>query len=221
MQNQISRGFTVIRQSDGAVEFGLGVIEIGKRPASPYRVAESGRQMLANERTEVHQNQREFVGPFQVEDDDQAMYLTVSVEGAPGVDILVVSKAVGDAWLQTYTRQPAPTALPGYANLDEGVFSGALWRRTVALRGRRQGCHDQLRSRARRRTLAAVPWSVPNERRPPRRDVWTLPPQRPPDTDSTLAAAARRPRDQGRSRRQGGGRRAGQPSALALRLACK
>ena len=133
MQNQIARGFTVIRQSDGAVEFGLGVVEMGKRPASPYRVTDTGRLLLANERTEVHQNQREFVGPLQVTDSDQALYLTVSVEGAPGVDVLIVSKAVGDAWLQTYTRQPAPTALPGSANLDEGIFSGALWRRTMAV----------------------------------------------------------------------------------------
>ena len=133
MKNQIARGFTVIRQSDGAVEFGLGVVELGKRPASPYRVSESGRILLANERTEVHQNQREFVGPLEVTDSDQAIYLTVAVEGAPGVDVLVVPRAIGDAWLQTYTKQAATTAVPGYAALDEAVFSGALWRRTAVV----------------------------------------------------------------------------------------
>ena len=134
MKNQIARGFTVIRQSDGTVEFGLGVVELGKRPASPYRVADTGRMLLANERTEVHQNQREFVGPLEVTDGDQALYLTVAVEGAPGVDVLVVPRAIGDAWLQTYTRQPAATSIPGGASMDEAVFSGALWRRTVPLR---------------------------------------------------------------------------------------
>ena len=131
MQNQIARGFTVIRQADGTVEFGLGVIEKGKRPASPYRITDTGRVLLANERAEVHQNQREFVGPLEATSSSQALYLTIAIEGAPGVDVLIVPRSIGEPWLQSYTHQVATTPPPGLTVLDEPVFSGALWRRTV------------------------------------------------------------------------------------------
>src|SRR5262249_45377474 len=57
MQNEIARGFTVIRDSDGSVLFGQGIVEKVQRPAAtaPYEV-KSGGVVLANERTEIHQN---------------------------------------------------------------------------------------------------------------------------------------------------------------------
>jgi hypothetical protein len=132
MKSQVARGFTVIRHGDGAVEFGLGIIDKGQRPAAPYKVTDTGHLLLANERTEVHQNQREFVGPLQVGSGD-ALYLTVSLDGAPGADVLVVPRMVGDGWLKAYTTSPAPTAPPGRTALDEAVFAGVVWRRTLPL----------------------------------------------------------------------------------------
>ena len=132
MKSQIARGFTVIRHGDGAVEFGLGIIDKGQRPAAPYKVTDTGRLLLSNERAEVHQNQREFVGPLSVGSGD-ALYLTVNVEGAPGTDVLVVPRMVGDGWLKSYTTQPGTTAPPGRTALDEPVYAGVTWRRTLPL----------------------------------------------------------------------------------------
>ena len=133
LKNEIARGFTVIRDDNGAVEFGLGLIEKGKRPFSPYRVRDSGRVLYANDRTEIHQNQREYAGPFEVVGDDSALYITAQVEGAPAVDVLVVHRGTGDQWLQTYTKQIAPTPLSGLPSLDEPVAAGPVWKRVVRL----------------------------------------------------------------------------------------
>jgi hypothetical protein len=133
MKTEIHRGFTVIREGDGSVQFGLGVVEKGQRPRTPYRQEDSGKLLLANERTEIHQNQRDYVGPIEVTDDDQALTLTVAIDGAPAIDVLLVTRASAEPWVQAYTTQPAPTAPSQLPLLDEPVSSGFVWRRTVAL----------------------------------------------------------------------------------------
>jgi hypothetical protein len=133
VKTQIARGFTVIRDDDGAVQFGLGIIPKGQRPDAPYERRDNGKLLLANERTEVHQNQRDYVGPLEITDSDQALTLTVAVDGAPGVDVLLVSRGAGEQWLQAYLTQPAPAPLAAAPLLDEPVYSGAPWRRTVPL----------------------------------------------------------------------------------------
>lgn len=133
LRSEVARGFTVIRDDDGAAAFGLGVVDKGKRPATPYRISPSGRAILANERSEVHQNQRDFVGPIEVTGKGQALYLTAAVDGAPGADLLLVPRVTADAWLQTYTTQGPLTPPPSFASLDEPIYAGMMWRRTVAL----------------------------------------------------------------------------------------
>src|SRR5262249_26508634 len=111
---ELSRGFTVVRKDDGSVDFGLGIVEKGKTPFHPYQVHGNDRVVLANERIEVHSNQREFLGPFSVETEGRALYLTMGIDGAEAVDVLVVPKDAGDAWLTGYVRQPgaAPPPFP-------------------------------------------------------------------------------------------------------------
>jgi hypothetical protein len=133
LQNEIARGFTVIRDADGTVQFGLGRIPKGKRPSVPYKISPSGRTILANDRSEVHQNQRDFVGPIEVKGKDMALYLTGAVDGAAGADALIVPKQIGDTWLQQYTTQAPLTPPPAYPALDEQIVAGVMWRRTVAL----------------------------------------------------------------------------------------
>lgn len=133
MKTELTRGFTVIRDPDGTVQFGLGVVEKGSRPEAPYERRNDDTLVLANERTEVHQNQRDFIGPIEVPDSDQALTLTLTIEGAPAVDALLVTRAVGEQWLQAYVTQPAPTPPPALPLLDEAISAGVPWRRTRAL----------------------------------------------------------------------------------------
>lgn len=133
LKAELARGFTVIRDEDGSATFGLGVVEKGQKPPVPYAKANNGRLILANERTEIHQGQRDFAGPYEVTGDGQALYLTMSVDGAPGVDVIVMPTSIGQAWRDTYIQQIATTPPPSPGRVDEPVAQGMIWRRTVPL----------------------------------------------------------------------------------------
>jgi hypothetical protein len=130
MKSEIARGFTVIRRNDGAIEYAPGLLEKGREPDVPFKGRTAGRSILANERTEVHTGQRDYAGPFQV-DEGQALYLTASIDGAPGVDVIVVPRGLGEQWLQAYTREAAPPAIPGPPVLDDALAAGLIYRRAV------------------------------------------------------------------------------------------
>ncbi len=133
LKAELTRGFTVIREENGAASFGFGVVEKGQRPSAPYATSSSGRLLLANERSEIHQGQRDFTGPYEVTEDGQALYLTVSVDGAPGADVIVVPASIGQAWRDTYITTIATTPPPSPGRVDEPVAQGVIWRRTVPL----------------------------------------------------------------------------------------
>ena len=114
MEGQLARGFTVVRDADGAVTFALGVLEKGARPAAPFEASKSSTLVLANDRTELHVGQRDYVGPFVVPEGSGSLIVTAVVEGAPGVDVFVVPRAAGDIWEAQYERyaQTGPAPFP-------------------------------------------------------------------------------------------------------------
>ena len=132
MAATLARGFTVIRDPSGGIEYGVGVVAPGARPPEAYRGLDRDRPVLANERVDVHQNQRDFAGPFEVPAGKE-LGLLISVAGAPAVDVLLVPRAVGDAWLATYTNQPTTTQPPGQPLLDDVVVAGSAYHRSLAV----------------------------------------------------------------------------------------
>lgn len=133
MQSQLVRGFTVIRAANGSLEYGLGIIPPGQHsPTAAYRILDPNQTVLANERCDVRLNQRDFAGPFAVPAGKE-LDLVIGVEGAPAVDVLLVPRDVGDAWLATYTSQAATTPPPGLPVLDDVAATGVLYRRTLAV----------------------------------------------------------------------------------------
>jgi hypothetical protein len=133
VESQLRRGFTVIRKdSSGSTDFTLGIVPPGEEPFKPFQVKRTEKQILANERTEVHVGQQDYVGAFEVTDSNQALYLTVAVDGAPSADLLVVPKATGDTLLDSYLHSAGGASLPGSALLDDtGTQKGGLWQRFV------------------------------------------------------------------------------------------
>jgi hypothetical protein len=106
---QLERGFTVIRYKDtGETDFALGVVPVGQRPFHPFQVVESERVTLDNDRTEVHSGQQDYIGGFTVPEKDQALFLTMTLDGAPEVDILLLSKPLSDSLLAKYTTEAGP-----------------------------------------------------------------------------------------------------------------
>jgi hypothetical protein len=130
---QLRQGITVIRKENAEVDFGFGIIEKGKQPFHPYQVTGKGKVVLANERIEVHSNQREFLGPFEVDSSARALFFTIGIDGAEAVDVLLVARDAGSPWLSTYIRTPQAIG-PVYAPLMQDVVSTkGEWRKTVTL----------------------------------------------------------------------------------------
>lgn len=138
LQDQLARGFTVIRDAGGTTELGAGLIAPGDHPPTGIK---ADRHVMINDRSELHQNQRDFVGPFDVGSGD-SLTMLVTVDGAPAVDVIVVPQQQGEAWIQTYMSQAAPAPLPTYAGapappLDDVVMKGTPLKRQIKVPGGR------------------------------------------------------------------------------------
>jgi hypothetical protein len=134
VESQLHRGFTVVRYDQGGeTDFAQGVVPTGERPFKPFEV-KTNKHVLANERSEVHTGQQDYIGSFEVKDSGQAIYLSASLDGAANADILVIPKPLGDTMLAKYLLGPGGAPLPSPALLDETLSQSsgsALWQRFV------------------------------------------------------------------------------------------
>ena len=96
----LTQGFTVIHGDHGD-DFSLGLLFPPQRPNHPFTVQSSERFTFANETTDVQPAERDFLGPFEVVKDGQALFFSTTVQG-PAVNLVVVSKATGDVWRDMY-----------------------------------------------------------------------------------------------------------------------
>ncbi len=131
VESQLKRGFTVIRDSDGTVDFAVGMVEKGQRPVKPFEVRGDDRYTWMNERTEVRGNQLDFLGPFHVEDDDRALFLTLVIDGVPGADVMVVDKTTGDRWLDQFVKAPGVPQPPLPPLFSGTVAIRSKWQKTL------------------------------------------------------------------------------------------
>jgi hypothetical protein len=115
MQSQIATGFTVIHTDDGD-EFSLGHLTPPQRPPTPL-VRGKDRFMFTNEITEVKSGQVDFVGPFEVPDQERALIVRTRVTG-PAVDVLLVTRSSGDVWRNSLQLGAAlaPPSIPPVAS---------------------------------------------------------------------------------------------------------
>jgi hypothetical protein len=131
--SQLRRGLTVIRYSEkGETEFAVGLIPVGQVPYKPFQV-QSDKRTLDNDQTEVHSGQQDLIGGFTVEDDDEALFLNVVLDGAPQVDVLIVPKQTGDVMLDTYTTARGASSLPAPAVFETVLAQGTPLTRAVPL----------------------------------------------------------------------------------------
>lgn len=101
VESQLASGFTVVRTDQGD-DFSVGILRPPALPKHPFGMDED-RLTLANETTEVRAQQLDFVGPLEVGDDDQALYLRYRVTGTP-VDAMVFARSVGDGMRDAMQR---------------------------------------------------------------------------------------------------------------------
>jgi hypothetical protein len=131
VQGKLAEGFTVIRENDGNADFGLGMIERGKRPQKPFDVKGGDRVTYENARTEVHQNQRDFIGPIVVPDSGRAIYVTASLDGVQAIDVLFLRQSEGEASLEYYLQYGQTGPLAGAPFVGDVMQAGVQYQRTV------------------------------------------------------------------------------------------
>jgi hypothetical protein len=116
VSSKLQSGFTVISYdaNENDLDFGLGITPLGQPPFHPYNVHGTEKATYESERVEVHQNQRDFIGPIVVEGSNRAIFVTANLDGAQAVDMFVVRKEDGDASLKLYFDYPnvGPLAVP-------------------------------------------------------------------------------------------------------------
>jgi hypothetical protein len=120
----MTQGFTVIHNGNGD-DFTIGIINPPQRPQHPFQIAASDRLTFANETTDVQANERDFLGPFEVAKPGQAIFFSTTVQGPP-VNLVVVSKAVGDAWREAYQTGRPSVSPPGPVLYTNTVRPGAV-----------------------------------------------------------------------------------------------
>ena len=103
---------------------------LGNDPSILGRWKGDDRFTFANETTEIRGLQQDFLGPFEVDSKDRALYLKMQVTG-PAIDVFVVSKDVGYAWRKQYQNASPPSGPPTGAQVIQsgqtpasGLFEG-------------------------------------------------------------------------------------------------
>jgi hypothetical protein len=113
VKGEMTRGFTVLHNLDTEQnEFSLGILYPPQRPYKPFNVSASNRLTYANETVEIHSNQRDYLGPFEIVTGNQALYLMLNVVGPP-VDVMIVNKLTGDVWREQYQTGKPMGGPPG------------------------------------------------------------------------------------------------------------
>jgi hypothetical protein len=106
VSSALTRGFTVVHNDDTGNEFTLGAMFPPTKPHHPFEVTSNEKYTFANDTAEIHQNERDYMGPFEVAKAGQSLYLTFQLQGPP-VDVMIVDKRTGDVWREGYqTGQP-------------------------------------------------------------------------------------------------------------------
>ncbi len=130
LSQKLQEGFTVIRDPEGQIDFSLGFVEIGKRPAHPFKSGE-GRLPYENTRVEIHQNQRDVIGPIEITEDNAAIFLQARVDGGFPIDVFLLAKDPGEALVKGIIEQPSALPLNGAPIFSEVVNSGPEYRKRV------------------------------------------------------------------------------------------
>jgi len=129
----LSRGFTVVYNEEKGKDFTLGIIMPPAKPHHPFDVTSSEQFTFGNEEIEVNAQQRDYLGPFEVTGDGQALFLKMTAQGAP-VDVMIVDKATGDAWRDSYQRGLPLGGPPGPVQAGTVLQPGQIDNRRYPLR---------------------------------------------------------------------------------------
>jgi hypothetical protein len=133
LSEKLRDGFTMRRRSNSETDFRSGIVELGTWPKVDYDV--KGGLVLANDRSEVHEGQRDFLGPFEIGDSDKAVFLRGRIDGAPGLNVLVMDDAAAKPWIETYLTVGDATPPPSTPRQQVVAKQGQEFALTITGKG--------------------------------------------------------------------------------------
>ena len=129
---KLGEGFTVITDTEMKdPDVVVGIVEKGQKPVHPFDIHGTSRIVYENLRTEVHQNQRDFIGPIEITDSGRALFVTAQMDGVQAIDLFLVKKDEGDASLRLYFDYPMSGPLAAPPMLNDVVAAGQPYARTI------------------------------------------------------------------------------------------
>jgi hypothetical protein len=131
LAGQLGQGFTVIQFADGANDFDVGHLPLGRRPLHPFSVHGGSRATVESLRTQVNAGERDFIGPIVVEGDRRAIFTTMMLDGQQSVAVTLLARPQGDAALQAYVNSAAPGPMPAAPGVSDTVQYGVQYQRAV------------------------------------------------------------------------------------------
>jgi hypothetical protein len=90
----------------------------------------SPRKTVANGRTELFSGQDDFLGRISV-GKNEAVTVTLKVEGADGVDFALISSKAGEPYLEKYIREPGAQSAGVVPTFQSTALAGAPTRAQV------------------------------------------------------------------------------------------
>ncbi len=132
---KLGEGFTVVAY-DGQetnTDFALGILPLGQKPMRPFQVRGSDRITVENERVEVHQNQRDFIGPIVVEGEGRAIFVQARMDGAPAIDVALLRAQDAEPALVQYYEQPQAGPISVAPLVADVMQAGVELKRSLAV----------------------------------------------------------------------------------------
>jgi hypothetical protein len=100
LTEKLRNGMTVRRRKSGETDFRAGIVELGTWPTLAYATP-SGAPIF-NDRAEVHEQQRDFIGPIDVPDDSSMAVAALRLDGAESINVLVIDDPTEKTWVDQY-----------------------------------------------------------------------------------------------------------------------
>jgi hypothetical protein len=124
VSGKLGEGFTVVQDNHQNLDFTLGLLPEGQKPQHPFDVHGEGRIRYESGRSEVHQNQRDFIGPIEITDAGRALYIDGTLDGLPALDILVMRKEDAEVALGLYYNYPQAGPLDASVLYSDVITTG-------------------------------------------------------------------------------------------------
>jgi hypothetical protein len=109
---ELTQGFTAVHNEDKGDDFALGIIAPPTKPHHPFNVSQSEYYTFGNDTTEIHGNQMDFLGPFEIVSGGQFILMSYVLQGN-ALDAIVVDKGIGDGWRDAFQTGRPIAPVPG------------------------------------------------------------------------------------------------------------